>query len=161
MTPADPLAQLRDIHLPDPVAAWPPGPAWWLLAALALALAIGAAVWMLRRYRANAWRRQARAALNAAWNQWRAEGDDVAYLQAVNAILKRAALHQFPRESVAALSGAAWEAFLDAQWRGERTDFTVLCFADRAYRPAPGDVDMAALHRVGRQWVSQLRGAAC
>ena len=161
MTPVDPLAQLRDIHLPESVSAWPPGPGWWLLAALALALLIAGLLWMLRRYRANAWRRQARAALNSAWRRWRKDGNDAAYLQSVSAILKRAALRQFPREAVASLSGDGWEAFLDAQWRREQAGFAALSFADRAYQAAPSGVDMAALHRLGRQWVTEVRGASC
>lgn len=161
MTPTDPLSQLRDIHLPDPVGAWPPGPGWWLLTALLIALVLAALVWLLRRYRANTWRRQAKAALNDAWRRWREDGDDMAYLQSLNAILKRAALRQFPRETVASLSGDDWEAFLDAQWREQQAGFSTLAFASRAYRPAPGDIDVAALHRLGRQWINQLRGAPC
>lgn len=161
MNPPDPLAQLRDIHLPDAVNAWPPGPGWWLLAALALVLAIVGLVWLLRRYRANAWRRQARAALDTAWRQWREDGDATTYLQSVNAILKRSALRQFPRETVASLSGEEWEAFLDAQWRRQQAGFSALSFARHAYAPAPEELDLTALHRLGRQWVSQVRGAAC
>lgn len=161
MTPADPLSQLRDIHLPDPVSAWPPGPGWWLLAALATALAVATFFWILRRYRANAWRRQAKAALNDAWRQWREDGDDLACLQSINAILKRAALRQFPRDTVASLSGDDWEAFLDAQWRREQAGFSALSFASRAYQAAPRDIDIPALHRLGRQWVAQVRGAPC
>jgi hypothetical protein len=162
MTPADPLAQLRDIHLPDPISAWPPGPGWWLLAVLLACTLIAAFTWWLRRHRANAWRRQARSALNVAYRQYRLSEDEIAYLQEMNEILKRAALQQFPREEVARLSGSNWEAFLDAQWRKvPDTAFTRLEFADCAYRPGPGGVDIEALHRLGRRWVKQLRVAPC
>ncbi len=32
------LADLRDIHLPEPVSAWPPGPAYYALTALLIIL---------------------------------------------------------------------------------------------------------------------------
>ena len=161
MTPADPLAQLRDIHLPDPVSAWPPGPGWWLLGTMCLLSLIAATIWWLRRYRANAWRREARAELNAAYRQWHAQGRDADYLQAMNTTLKRAALQEFPREAVARLSGARWEAFLDAQWPQGDNSFSNLRFADHAYQPAPEAVDIDQLHRLGRQWISRVRGGPC
>ena len=47
----DPLAELRDIHLPEAVSLWPLAPGWWLLLALiAAVLGLSIAVW-LRRYR--------------------------------------------------------------------------------------------------------------
>ena len=30
----DPLAQLRDIHLPEPILWWPLAPGWWVLIVL-------------------------------------------------------------------------------------------------------------------------------
>ena len=50
---ADPLAELRDIHLPEAVGYWPLAPGWWLLLVSALVLA-GLIVWTVRRYRRNA-----------------------------------------------------------------------------------------------------------
>ena len=47
----DPLAQLRDIHLPDGVAWWPPAPGWWLL--LLLLAVIGALIWRYRQQQAR------------------------------------------------------------------------------------------------------------
>ena len=162
MTPQDPLSQLRDIHLPDPVSAWPPGPGWWLLAALLLSAMVIATAWAWNRYRANRWRRQARYALNASYRRWRLDGDDGAYLHAANEILKRAALKQFPREQVARLSGTAWEAFLDSQWRREPdTSFSSLEFSTRAYRRDPAGFDVASVDRAGRRWLKQLRGPEC
>ncbi len=40
----DPLAQLRDLHLPQAVADWPPALGWWLLAGLVLS----GLVWFMR-----------------------------------------------------------------------------------------------------------------
>ncbi|MBS1202779.1 MAG: hypothetical protein H6R22_1288, partial [Chromatiaceae bacterium] len=47
----DPLAGLRDWHLPDPVSWWPPAPGWWLVAGLALAACALTLHWWLRRRR--------------------------------------------------------------------------------------------------------------
>ena len=42
MTPLE-AAQLplRDIHLPLPIAWWPPAPGWWLAASLVIVLSLG------------------------------------------------------------------------------------------------------------------------
>ena len=34
------LAQLADIHLPEPVSYWPPAIGWWILAAIFLVLLV-------------------------------------------------------------------------------------------------------------------------
>ena len=49
MNPADPLAQLRDIHLPEPVSWWPPAPGWWIVLLLSLA-AVVLVIYYLRKY---------------------------------------------------------------------------------------------------------------
>jgi hypothetical protein len=71
MTPqaSDPLAQLRDIHLPEPVSWWPPAPGWWILALLALCVVVTGAILVSRHYRNNTYRRQALAALENSYQQ--------------------------------------------------------------------------------------------
>ena len=54
MDGTDPLSQLKDIHLPEPIGFWPPAPGWWLLFfLLCLAIYFGGkalyAAWRKRR----------------------------------------------------------------------------------------------------------------
>ena len=56
---ADPLAQLRDIHLPADISWWALAPGWWALIIM-LGLMVGWAISKaFKRYRANLYRRQA------------------------------------------------------------------------------------------------------
>lgn len=52
MNPTDPLANLRDIHLPGEVSFWPLAPGWWVLIIITLALIIwGILKWLQWRKR--------------------------------------------------------------------------------------------------------------
>jgi len=95
------LDRLHGIVPPDPVPVWPPPAGWWVLLALVLVVLGGVALRLLRRHRADAYRR---AALEEA-------GKLVAAADLV-ALLKRAALSAWPREEVASLSGEAWIEWL-------------------------------------------------
>lgn len=159
MNATDPLAQLRDIHLPEAISWWPPAPGWWLLGAALLALLAGLVLWLVRRHRAGAYRRQALAELAGAFQKWQLDGDASAHLQSVNAVLKRVALHSHQRATVARLSGSAWSEFLDAGSAG--AGFSAIGFSDAHYgREAPA-CDIPRLHELSREWVKQHRGEPC
>jgi hypothetical protein len=115
----DPLEQLRDWHLPDPIPWWPPAPGWWVLAVLLLV----AAVWMLgrirRRHRQGAAARSALTELSALRAAFSADDDARAFAAGVSRLLRRLALERFPREQVAGLTGPAWLDFLDATGGGD------------------------------------------
>jgi hypothetical protein len=117
---ADPLAQLRDWHLPDPIQWWPPAPGWWIAAGVVVAVLLWLAGvrWRRHRRRGAAARSALRelAALRAAV---RADGDTRAFVAALSRLLRRLALARFPREQVAGLTGDAWLAFLDATGGGD------------------------------------------
>ena len=114
MTP-DPysLDRLHDIVVPPPVPEWPPAAGFWFLLALVLvwAVAITLLVWL--RYRRNAYRRQGAARLREITPRLRAADSRTAALAELAELLKCTALAAFPRDEVAALSGADWLAFLD------------------------------------------------
>lgn len=111
----DPLAQLRDIHLPSPVDAWPPAPGWWLLAALLAAALITLGFYAVRRYRRNAYRRAALAQWHRLQAQYLATDNGAHYLMQLNALVKKAALTCYGPEQVASLSDSAWLQFLDTK----------------------------------------------
>jgi hypothetical protein len=158
MNATDPLAQLRDIHLPDAVAWWPPAPGWWIFLGLVLATLFFLGQWFLRRHRALGYRREARRELEAAFNNWQAERDSSTYLQTVNSILKRVALQSFDRESVAGLSGSDWSEFLDKQAGG---GFSESGLTEKLYSADAEGCDTAAIHRLCLDWVRQHRSQPC
>jgi len=54
------LSQLRDIHSPAPIPFWPLAPGWWLLLGLFI-IALSVGIYLLVRFwRANEWKRQAK-----------------------------------------------------------------------------------------------------
>lgn len=155
MNSTDPLSQLRDIHLPDPVGLWPLAWGWWLLIALfAIALMAGLYHWR-RHQRQRRYRRQAKAELESAYRDYRDNGDTSRYLQNLSLTLRRAALTAFPRSQVAGLKGEAWLEFLDQSLPGSQTPFTqgegrVLALGP--YQPKP-QANVKALHRLAKDWI--------
>jgi hypothetical protein len=135
---ADPLVGLRDWHLPEPVAWWPPAPGWWLVAALVMiAVVLGWALW--RRRRQGAAVRAALSRLTALNQAFQIGGDQRRFAAEVSQLLRRLALIRYPRERVAGLTGSAWLTFLDATGGGDGfTQGSGRVLADRPYR-APGD----------------------
>lgn len=140
--PAD-LSNLRDIVLPAAAPLWPPAPGWWILGATCIAAAgLAVAVAAIARRR-NAYRRAALAEL------------ETAAASQISAVLKRAALAAWPRRDVAALSGAAWRAFLD---RTGRTDaFTVGAGRDLDALTFGGTADGEAVRAEARRWLRRHR----
>jgi hypothetical protein len=149
----DPLAELRDIHLPGSLDAWPPAPGWWILGGVALLTAMALIIWLYRRWRSNRYRREAMAELRSLREDYDQHGDDARYLDDYQALLKRVALTRFSREDVASLTGESWVAFLDRTCGGQ--EFTMgkgQILIDAQYQPEPV-VDVEALHELGAQWI--------
>ena len=154
MNPQDPLAQLRDIHLPAEVSAWPPGPLWWVLMLLCLGLAALALTWWLRRRERRRYRSLATEELQVLLMQWREDQDGDSYRSSANRVLKRAALAAFPRAEVAGLSGASWAQYLDQHCEGSTLGNLI---DDRFYAPAGESLDPEALHQASLYWLKNHR----
>lgn len=137
------VAQLRDVHPPEAPPWWPLAPGWWI----ALALALVAAVFVVRR-------------LQPRWHRYRLRRRLLAQLECaqgaaeISQLLRAAALARFPQHPVAGLHGVEWISFLESQ---DRTPgrFAALgeALTQMPYRaPRAGD-DVAPLREAARGWL--------
>ncbi len=156
------LAQLADIHLPQPVGMWPPAPGWWILALLVLVLAVLGARWYLRYGRLRKVCNHALAELDLCLARLTAatvEDSDVAklrYINEVNTVLRRVALVHFPLATSASIDGNAWVDFV--RQKGESsamTDEIAAALSDGRFQKQC-EVDVAALDNFGRRWITSL-----
>lgn len=153
----DPLAQLRDIHMPPPIDTWPPAPGWVILAALGLAAVIALFYWLYRRWRRNRYRREALRELAALRARFEERRDKAAFLVESQTLLKRVALTRYPRERVANLTGEAWVQFLDRSANTEEFSMGAgQSLIDGGYVPDP-DVDVDKLHDLAAMWIKKHR----
>ena len=160
----DPLAQLRDLHVPVAPQWWPPAPGWWLLALLGVTLAVLGIRFGWHRYRTGAPLRRARSDLAQSFSRFSAEreGGELAakrrLADTVNAVLKRVALVRYPRRTVAELSGARWTAFLDGSANTDQfTTGIGRVLGEARFAPA-FNYDPAALRLAAEHWIDQQGG---
>ncbi|MBQ60765.1 MAG: hypothetical protein CMQ19_01690 [Gammaproteobacteria bacterium] len=154
---ADPLAALRDIHLPLPIETWPPAPGWWVMAFLGIAAILAMLYWLWHRWQANAYRRDGIKQLDAILKEYESHGDISRYLMEYQVLLKRVALTRYDRDLVASLSGEAWVAFLDKSSNCE--EFTIgegQALIDSNYRLEPA-ANIDKLSELGRLWIRKHR----
>ena len=114
MNPADPLAALRDIHVPDPPGFWPPAPGWIGILCLLAAAGVAAVVFAARRWRAGRFRREALADLRSLRIRRHAGAPDVEIAMELSMLLRRVALARHPRSDVAGLTGERWIGWLES-----------------------------------------------
>lgn len=152
MTERPNLAQLQDLALPAAISPWPQTPLALSLSLLLVLTLLGLVCLQLRRWRSNRYRRSALATLDALQRHCTA---DPARLTELPTLLKLAALQAWPRESVAALSGPDWLAFIQQQCPGHRFPEVL---GELAYWPperilALGQGERSALLQSARVWL--------
>jgi hypothetical protein len=141
------LNKLHDFYQPPPPPWVPQTIGWYIIFAIVGILLLWAVVHFIRSWIANRYRREALRELALT----PADG--------ISALLKRAALSAWPRESVAPLSGNAWLSFLSTT------------AGDDSFRHIPGNrleeialtpsslsaEDEDALRRIASHWIRRHR----
>ena len=150
----DPLANLRDIHIPGAIDPWPPAIGWWLIAAAAL-IAISYGIYLVFKWwKSNQYRREGIRALKYLLENYASEKQ---YLRDYSDLLKRIALSAYARESVANLTGEAWVSFLDRSTGTQEFSMgegQILIQGNYELNPS---VDVDKLHRLGLYWIKKHR----
>jgi hypothetical protein len=108
----DPLHELRDVHMPDPVSWWPPAFGCWMVI-VALVILVGLILWTRAHRQRTRPRRVALAQLEQVKQQYAVHSDDQWAITEASLLLRRYALAVFSRSHVAGLSGQPWLKFLD------------------------------------------------
>lgn len=106
MNPGDALAELRDIHLPNSVSAWPLAPGWWVLIIVACAGLAALLVLWSRRHRARLYRRQALLQMQQI------EHSSEQQIAALIELLKQTVNSAYPEQHYSSLSINEFFAFL-------------------------------------------------
>ncbi|MCH9756148.1 MAG: DUF4381 domain-containing protein [Gammaproteobacteria bacterium] len=153
--PAQALENLRDIHLPTAVSAWPPGPAYYALIALSIVLIL-VLIQRKRHQQYTAPKREALIELLQIKSSYLKNPDSKPTAAAITALLKRVALVYHPRVDVASLYGEDWITFLHKT--SKQIDFNHLrtSLLDTPFNPDSTE-DLNPLLLAAHQWIKQRR----
>ncbi|MEA3404873.1 MAG: DUF4381 domain-containing protein [Pseudomonadota bacterium] len=147
----DPLSQLKDIHIPDPVGWWPMAFSWWVLLFSVSAILFALIWFLLDRHKRNAYRREASDKLK----QIKADHniDNQQKILQINALLKQVAITVYGRQKISELNEQAWLDFLksSANFITQPQELTTLL--SQAYQPLES-LDEADLQRKILTWQS-------
>ncbi|MFC5755635.1 DUF4381 domain-containing protein [Rhizobium sp. GCM10022189] len=150
------LRTMHDIVQPAPVLWLPQTWGWAALAALLVTALVASVVVKIRRYRHDAYRREAIRQLDRATLQLAHAATRDEALRSVPEILKRTMIAAWPREQVASLSAADFLAFLGRTGAHDNGALRGL-LDDAEYRRVSSlsDDEATATVSSARQWIER------
>ncbi|MFT4060599.1 MAG: DUF4381 domain-containing protein [Legionella sp.] len=154
MDKPDPLAQLKDIHLPESVSFWPLAPGWYMVMTLILLLLFYLMYQVHQRHRHALAKKKALALLDTYQQRYEQEHNVAITSAYISELLRRVALVYFPREQVASLHGEAWLQFL--QQTGKGSDFNSVreMLLDAPFKNDP-TMNLEPLFQQAKLWIKQ------
>ena len=109
----DPLAALRDVHLPPSISWWPPAPGWWIIFFIILGL-LALLIWyiVLTRKKRHV-SRQANVALEQIEYRFLSNENTEEAFRELSILTRRVVLALCDDSRVAGLRGKNWVSFLN------------------------------------------------
>jgi hypothetical protein len=103
-------AQMSDIIEPLPIDGWPLAWGWWLVIAIGTVVAVTFVIWLVKRYKANAYRRAALKSLQSS-----AFSNQHEQAKGLMVLSKQVALAAYPhdRTAINLATGASWLNWLN------------------------------------------------
>lgn len=152
-----PLADLKDIHLPDPISLWPNTIGWYLVAIITFFVSITILRKLRKKWRKLAYKRDALQHLSQLEWQYMSNANQRQLLNELSDLMRRVCLSSFPRQQVAGLTGQKWLAFLDSE--GNTNQFTAGCGAALVEQKFSTHLsyDSAELISICRLWINTRR----
>jgi len=144
----DPLAQLKDIQLPEQIHNYPLAIGWWILAAVIIALIL----FTLAKIKSSQKKRQAQKQAIAQLSSQSPSVDEIIV------VLKWAALQYFPRNEIASLSGSKLQDFLTEQLPEKYSaSFSQLCGStiENRYKRPTDNENNDDFHQASILWLKQ------
>ena len=149
----DPLAQLRDIHVPNEVSIWPLDWGWWVLIAVVLLVIFGLYKAISAHVRHNKPRKQALALLESITAQ------QSNWPVALNSVLKRTSMSYYSTQQVAGLYGKQWQAFLTSSLKGSDKNLEdgLAKLVSNVYQASPNPSDFEICKEAVKNWLLKAK----
>lgn len=148
-TQADPLANLKDIHLPPDISVWPIASGWWLLALTIILIITVAYLFFRLAIQRKAYRK---AALKELMQLETATLEPDAFAEKIAVIIRRTALvtakNSKKTMNMAQLHGIEWRNYLQQSMPAEQAEIIAI----GRYKPLE-TLDKAALLKAAEQWI--------
>lgn len=159
MSNPDPLAQLKDIHLPQPINWWPLAPGWYVLILLLSFLTLFLAYHAYKRHGYALAKKRALVLLNNYQEHYEKKHNVPVTSSNISELLRRVALVYYPREQVASLHGEAWLQFLNQTSKG--IDFNAVrdMLLDAPFKTEE-TINLKPLFNTAKLWIKQ-RSVPC
>ena len=150
--PENNLPELRDIHLPDGVSAFPPAYGWWIMLLSILAVIAMAYLFMLVRRKSK--KIYALHLLNNIYCN-----NSIPAVIEMSAILRRICVFKY--KEATSLSGADWLSFLNSKAKKQLTGKPAELLISAPYIPHDSKgfsrEDVVKIRQFCREWIGENR----